>query len=138
MWARFFITTISDNFILTLFHAACLCGELFVAHLHADEHVLVVVECFEGVAVEAAGIVVEVLVAEIVAGELAEIVVVVLVETVAVVAEIVVAQQIVVDYPAEIEADLAEIVVALVGIVQGLRLEELVADHGLSVNIEKD
>ena len=131
---------IRDNFIFTLFRVAYLCGELFVDHLHADEHALVAVECFEGGAV-AVGIVVEVFAAEIVVGELAEIVVAVLVETV--VAEIAVVQQIAVDYPAEIvaavlEAGLAEIAVALVGTAPGLRLGELVADHRLSVNIEKD
>ena len=86
--------------ILTLFHVACPYEELFVdRQLHADEHAEMAVEHVERV-VGLVEIVVEVLVAEIVVGELVEIVVEELVEIVAV--EFAVVRRIAVDDLAEI------------------------------------
>ena len=111
--------------VLTLFHAACLCEEVF-ALLHVDEHVVAVVY-FEGAAVE-------VLVAEIVVGELAEIVVVVLAETVAVehLAGLRIAVVGLAGTAAVEEEGLAEIVVALVGIGTDSHLEAFLAEHALA------
>ena len=132
------------HYLLTPFHVAYLCGELFVGHLHVDEHVLeaVVVEYFEGV-VGLAETAVEVLVAETAAGELVEIVVVAFVEIVVV--EIAAVQQIAVDYLAETVVVALEVALVETGadlaaldIDQDLLLEELSVDHKLTVSIVQD
>jgi hypothetical protein len=111
--------------VLTLFHAACLCEEVF-ALLHVDEHVVAVVYFEE--------VVVEVPAAEIVVVELAEIVVVVLAETVAVehVAGLRIAVVVLAGTAAVEEEGLAEIVVVLVGIGTDSHLEDSLAEHFLA------